>query len=248
LPENYNSPDIACHFNSKPAAKHVELAAGDSLDLTWKNWPSTDPHPGVFLNYLAPANSDWTSNVAGDLKFFKISEQGYDPSVANDDEDYGLATGSFKAKGKVSTVTIPESIAPGSYVLRHEIIALHEANEQNGAQNYPMCINIQVSGSGTVSPPGIPASSFYKATDPGILVDIYDKWDPSKYQLPGPPVFDGSTSGPVATTPTTGGAASSDTPTATKPSASASTKKGSKKGGKGSSAKLRRHARDLDLQ
>lgn len=168
LPEDYNGPNIGCHFNSQPALKAVSMAAGESLELTWKNWPSTDPHPGVFLNYLAPANSSWGTNTADALKFFKISEFGYDPTVKNDKEDYGLATGSFKKAGKVSTVTIPADIAPGSYVLRHEIIALHEANDKNGAQNYPMCINIELSGTGTATPPGVPATAFYKATDPGV--------------------------------------------------------------------------------
>lgn len=173
LPENYDSAaDMACHFNSIPATNAVELNAGDDLDLTWKNWPSSDPHPGVFLNYLAPANPDWASNKAADLKFFKISEFGADSSVDNDDEDYGLATGSFKAKGKVATVNIPKNLAPGSYVLRHEIIALHEANQQNGAQNYPMCVNIQVSGTGTDAPTGVPASALYKANDPGVSTPV----------------------------------------------------------------------------
>jgi len=34
-------------------------------------------------------------------------------------------------------VKIPSSLAPGSYVLRHEIIGLHSAGSSNGAQNYP---------------------------------------------------------------------------------------------------------------
>lgn len=34
-------------------------------------------------------------------------------------------------------VKIPSSLAPGNYVIRHEIIALHAAGSSNGAQNYP---------------------------------------------------------------------------------------------------------------
>jgi hypothetical protein len=34
-------------------------------------------------------------------------------------------------------VKVPSSLAPGSYVLRHEIIGLHSAGNPNGAQNYP---------------------------------------------------------------------------------------------------------------
>lgn len=98
-------------------------------------------------------------------------------------------------------VKIPSSLSPGNYVLRHEIIALHAAGSSNGAQNYPQvsdlirlqrdvqtntgqCINLLVSGSGSTSPTGVPATSFYKATDPGILIDIYSKI--SSYTIPGP--------------------------------------------------------------
>lgn len=37
-------------------------------------------------------------------------------------------------------LTIP-NLAPGNYVVRHEIIALHAAGQANGAQSYPQCIN-----------------------------------------------------------------------------------------------------------
>lgn len=36
-----------------------------------------------------------------------------------------------------SDFTVPQHLAPGNYVLRHEIIALHAAGQANGAQNYP---------------------------------------------------------------------------------------------------------------
>jgi hypothetical protein len=39
-------------------------------------------------------------------------------------------------------VKVPSSLAPGSYVLRHEIIGLHSAGNPNGAQNYPQVSTI----------------------------------------------------------------------------------------------------------
>lgn len=81
-------------------------------------------------------------------------------------------------------LTIP-NLAPGNYVLRHEIIALHAAGQTGGAQAYPQCINIQVSGSGTIKPSGgVPATSFYKATDPGITFNLFSKF--TSYTVPGP--------------------------------------------------------------
>lgn len=84
-------------------------------------------------------------------------------------------------------MTIPASIAPGKYVLRHEMIALHSAGDANGAQNYPQCLNIEVTSDGTETPAGEPATSFYKADDAGIKVGIYNA--PLSYEIPGPALY-----------------------------------------------------------
>lgn len=89
--------------------------------------------------------------------------------------------------GNSYTYTIPSCLAAGSYIVRHEIIALHSATEYPGAQFYPSCHQIQVTGSGTstggskVSIPGV-----YKGTDPGITYDMYTA---QTYTIPGPAVF-----------------------------------------------------------
>lgn len=45
----------------------------------------------------------------------------------------------YIANNLTSTVAIPSDIAPGNYIIRHEIIALHSAGQENGAQSYPQC-------------------------------------------------------------------------------------------------------------
>lgn len=54
------------------------------------------------------------------------------------------ATDHLIASNNSWLVGIPESLAPGPYVLRNEIIALHYANKNDGAQNYPNCVNLWV--------------------------------------------------------------------------------------------------------
>jgi hypothetical protein len=87
------------------------------------------------------------------------------------------------------SVTIPTDIAPGNYVLRHEIIALHSAGESNGAQNYPQCVNLEISGTGTATPSGTLGTALYSEADPGILFDIYASL--STYDIPGPTLYSG---------------------------------------------------------
>jgi lytic cellulose monooxygenase (C1-hydroxylating) len=70
-------------------------------------------------------------------------------------------------------VKIPTDIAPGNYVLRHEIIVLHAAGQINGAQDYSFCYNLAIDSEGTATPDGIAATEFYEASDPGIKFDLF---------------------------------------------------------------------------
>ena len=83
---------------------------------------------------------------------------------------------------------IPSCLKAGYYLVRHEIIALHASYTYPGAQWYPSCHQIQVTGSGTSTGPSSKVSfpGAYKPTDPGIT---YDAYQATTYTVPGPPVF-----------------------------------------------------------
>jgi cellulase len=70
------------------------------------------------------------------------------------------------------TVEIPPSIANGTYVLRHEIVALHVVNSLDECQNYQQFICLAITSSGTANPPSVVATTFYHETDQGIHIDI----------------------------------------------------------------------------
>lgn len=91
--------------------------------------------------------------------------------------------------GNSWTTKVPSSLAPGNYVFRHEIIALHGAGSANGAQNYPQCFNVKVTGSGTANPTGVAGTSLYTATHPGILFNPYVTI--TNYPMPGPALWTG---------------------------------------------------------
>ena len=76
----------------------------------------------------------------------------------------------------IQTVTIPSCIAPGDYLLRGELIALHSAGSPSGAQFYQECAQITVTGgTGMKTPSTVSLPGAYSANDPGIL---------SKFSLP----------------------------------------------------------------
>lgn len=70
------------------------------------------------------------------------------------------------------TVTIPSDIASGGYLLRHELLALHSAGTALGAQFYPMCAQVVVTGGGSASPSGVALPGAYATNDPGMLCSL----------------------------------------------------------------------------
>ncbi|KAI9170705.1 Endoglucanase-7 [Paramyrothecium foliicola] len=181
-PNAYGTSAINCHKNSKPGKAYATVAAGGSLTFDWtpKQWPH--PH-GPIIAYVAKCNGECTNVSPDSLRWVKIQEQGIDYATQT------WASAEFVNKGSKWTVTIPKSLAPGNYVLRHEIIALHGAGSPNGAQNYPQCFNLKITGSGTANPTGVPGTSLYKSTDPGILFNPYKQI--TEYIIPGPALWRG---------------------------------------------------------
>jgi cellulase len=189
-PNAAQTSDIACHKGARAATNFVKVAAGQSVTLRWNTWP--DSHKGPVIDYLAPFNTN-----AGSLSFAKIAQQG----LISGSNPGRWAADNLITNGNSWTVTIPSSVAPGQYVLRHEIIALHSANNANGAQFYPQCINIEVTSGGSTRPSGSPATSFYRASDPGVLFNLYTSF--SSYSIPGPSLFNGGGSQPPVQQPPT---------------------------------------------
>ena len=147
----------------------------------------------VFLltwsDYLANCNGDCKNVDKTTLEFFKIDGVG----LIDDTTVPGTwASDQLIANNNSWTVTIPSDIAPGNYVLRHEIIALHSAGLVDGAQNYPQCVNLEVTGSGTATPDGVLGTALYTETDPGIEINIYTSL--STYIVPGPTLYSGAVS------------------------------------------------------
>lgn len=104
---------------------------------------------------------------------------------------------------------IPSCLKSGYYLVRHEIIALHASSQYPGAQFYPGCHQLQVTGGGSTVPSSnlVAFPGAYKGSDPGITYDAYKrelsivtldagvKTNPNAlfpaqtYIIPGPKVF-----------------------------------------------------------
>ncbi|KAF7549760.1 hypothetical protein G7Z17_g6166 [Cylindrodendrum hubeiense] len=224
--KDLTSADIVCNVNGgTPVADFVTAAAGDELTFEWYHDNRADDiiaasHKGPIITYIA----EYTETDGTGALWTKIAEDGYDGSE--------WAVDKLIAAGGKADFTLPSGLAAGKYLIRQEIIALHEsdtaynANSARGAQFYPSCIQFEITGSGS----DVPDEAFdfntgYTYSDPGILFNLYGSF--TSYTIPGPDVWTGSGSSggsntAVATT-TKAAAATTKAAVATSAAAAATT-------------------------
>lgn len=217
-----SSAAMECNVAGVKASKSVTVKGGDKIAFQWGHNAAgddiiADSHKGPINVYASKAGSkySWT----------KIWSDGLTDGKWAVDK---LLAGSYNGKKGQHDLTLP-NLAPGDYVLRPEINALHEGNRQGGAQFYMECVHIKVEGSGTAVLPatGVSFPGAYKATDPGVLFDIYA--GKTSYPGVGPAVWDGASSAggsaaaPAETAPAATSAAAA--PTAAAPTTLATSAK-----------------------
>ncbi|KAI0740475.1 glycosyl hydrolase family 61-domain-containing protein, partial [Earliella scabrosa] len=183
------SANLACgklSVTNKGGDIDVPVDAGSATSIQWSpSWPHV---AGPVITYLA-ACGGLCREVADptQLQFFKIDQvaglSGSSTEWAQKDIAY--------PNSKPFALTIPNNLKPGHYLMRHEIIGLHNAVNRGGAELFPQCIQIEVMGTGNLVPKPenlVRIQDLYKADDPGILVDIYWNFSIANYSFPGPPL------------------------------------------------------------
>ncbi|KAF2821523.1 hypothetical protein CC86DRAFT_426891 [Ophiobolus disseminans] len=140
--------------------------------------PIASSHKGPMMYYLAKVDNATNASTSG-LQWFKVAHE----DLANNT----WAVDTMIKNSGWHYFTMPTCVAPGHYLMRAELLALHGANQWGGAQFY---VEIRVTGSGInkgkdlVSFPGA-----YHADDPGIKLASYENSKPKytlTYQIPGP--------------------------------------------------------------
>ncbi|KAL1948857.1 hypothetical protein VTO73DRAFT_10663 [Trametes versicolor] len=196
-----STSDIACNANATPSKGICQVMPGDAVTVEMHQQPNDrsctneaigGDHYGPINIYMAKVD-DATSAVGSSAKWFKAAEMG----MPSNNPDY-WATEVLNDNCGHFTFTVPAGIAPGNYLIRAEVIALHVASQVGGAQFYMSCFQVNVGGSGTASPPTVSFPGAYSAQDPGILINIYQPL--STYTIPGPAPF-ATPSPAVANTP-----------------------------------------------
>jgi len=165
------------------AALVANITAGDKITAKWAQW--THQQGPVMV---------WMYKCAGDIKscdgsgknWFKIDQMGMTaPPLTG--TSWGTAV---VYKNLAWTSTIPASLAPGYYLIRHELLAQHQAD---APQFYAECAQLKVGGTGTAVPSGAYLATipgYASESDPGITIDIYSS-TATTYTCPGPAVWTG---------------------------------------------------------
>jgi len=178
-----SNPDLACGLGAhSPAALVAPAKPGSTVELQWMGAAGPWIHEvGPMLTYMAQCTGTTCDKFdPKNAKWFKINEMGQKPD--------GTWYQADLKQGKSLTITLPSDLVAGEYLLRPELIALHNALSVGGAEMYPSCIQLRVEGgsaksespSNTVSFPGA-----YKDDSPSLVVpDIYNPG--FKYTMPGP--------------------------------------------------------------
>ncbi|KAF8150179.1 cellulose-growth-specific protein [Crassisporium funariophilum] len=179
---------FSCNNNGQAASGQLTatVAAGTAITAKWSQWTHAQ---GPVMVYMAKCSGTCTSSNSNSLSWFKIAETGLISG--------NLPSGKW-GTGQVMdtlsyTATIPSSLAAGEYLIRHELLALHQANTP---QFYPECGQLTVTGGGGKTPSGSYLVKFpggYGANDPGVNINIYsaEAQTTTTYKVPGPAVWNG---------------------------------------------------------
>lgn len=143
------SDAMICNGGSAISGEFVSVKAGSSIGLQWHHndgastegdadEPIASSHKGPVMVYIAKAEGNGVGPV-----WTKIYEDGLTNGVWGVDN--------FISSGGLITVDIPD-LVDGNYLIRPEMIGLHEASRDQGAQFYNGCGQIKVTGGSTELP------------------------------------------------------------------------------------------------
>ncbi|PKS08370.1 hypothetical protein jhhlp_005314 [Lomentospora prolificans] len=178
--QDVNNPDMTCGKVALTSTEVISVAPGDKIGAWWghvlggEQIPNDPDHPiarshhGPITAWLAKVDNAANAQIGPNLKFFKVAEDNFDVATNTWGVDNMIKNGGW------SYFNMPTCIAPGDYILRVELIALHSAYSSNGAQFYISCANLRVTGDGTFVP--TQTQSFpgaYQQNDPAILANIW---------------------------------------------------------------------------
>ncbi|KLU81453.1 hypothetical protein MAPG_00542 [Magnaporthiopsis poae ATCC 64411] len=185
--------DMACGRDGQEAVGFTcPVPSGSKLSFEWRLYPdysqpgSIDKsHKGPCAVYLKQV-ADMKSTPAAGPGWFKVWHEGYDETAKQ------WCTEKLIANNGLLSVQLPAGLPGGYYLVRPELLALHEA-DKGDPQFYTGCAQILVDGpAGKVDVPAKNQVSIPGHVQPGeksVSFNIYSKPMALPYPIPGPEPF-----------------------------------------------------------
>lgn len=184
------SSDMACgQDGTMGVARTCGMNAGQELTFEYRQWPDDPSRQSLAKGHMGPCSvylkkvEDATQDSATGDGWFKLWDEGYVESSGQ-----WCTWNMIDNNGRI-TVKIPESLQGGDYLVRPELLALHNIPEKHQPEFYIGCAQVFLQSSGsegpaeTVSIPG-----HVTGEDPGTTYNPFEK--PLKpYTVPGPDVY-----------------------------------------------------------
>lgn len=128
--KDVSAPDMTCGKGETKAEAVCDVKAGGKVSLQFGHNSAADDvvaasHVGPCNVYLAASKNGEKAPTDG---WFKIYEENF--------KDGKWCTMRVKDGKGILEVPIPEGVAAGSYVMRSELLALHEGNQKGKSQFY----------------------------------------------------------------------------------------------------------------
>lgn len=174
---NVASPDLACGVNGEAGVARVAAAnAGSTLTFEWRDWPDGTKSGSIDISHKGPCavymkkveNSAASDNAAGE-GWFKIMEDGYDSQTGK------WCTEKLIPNDGHMAATIPKDLAGGYYLVRPELLALHEADKTPpNPQFYVGCAQIFLSSTGSAAPANtVSIPGYVSMSTPAMTYNIW---------------------------------------------------------------------------
>lgn len=151
------------------ASLSASIKAGENITANYKQWTHQQ---GPVMVWMFKCSGEFASCDGSGKGWFKIDQMGMWGGQL-DSNNWGTAIVSKNLKWSSK---IPSNLTPGNYLIRHELLALHQANTP---QFYAECAQLAVAGSGSTLPSAdylysIPG--YAPQSDPGITVSPRGKY------------------------------------------------------------------------
>ena len=143
---------LACNKPGTPTPmQYIPIQAGEDITAVYWYWLHPVGPMTVWLASCAASGGDCNKADVNTLEWFKIWEAGLleGPNLA-EGIWYQKKFQRWDGTPGLWPVTIPAALRPGTYIIRHEIVSIHI---EKRPQFYPECAHINVTGTGTASPP-----------------------------------------------------------------------------------------------